>query len=223
MPKKSILQQAIDNSRKNPFSTMAMSVVPDAPVPYRDTNQNGPVDSGVRSSAPSTSAATVANDTRRKPTQPQQVQKVKKPAPEPKEKVVDPEPSMPVPTQEADMWEECQSRKDDHIPFLTHNHQRILQWMEEGEQAQQDSPRESRHHRHHSPSTRSGSKSKQSSSMRHSETTSLHLPNQPIASDPHMPPLPVPHASSVLEETRRRLIIEAQEGEKRSKHHQKQR
>ena len=34
---------------------MAMSVVPDPAVPYRDTHQNSRVDGGVRSSAPSTS------------------------------------------------------------------------------------------------------------------------------------------------------------------------
>ena len=223
MPKKSILQQAIDNSKKIPLSTMAMSVVPEATAPYRDAYQKENVSGGVESYAPSTSAVPVAPETYPQHNPPQQTLRPKPMAPEPKETPVEPQTS--VPAKDSNVWEARPSRKDDDIPFLTVNHHRILQWMEDGEQAQQGSPREPKTHRHHSPSTRSSSRNKQStsSSIRQSEkSSSRHLPNQPIASDPMMPPLPAPHASSVLEETKRRLI-EVKESERRSKHHQKQR
>lgn len=222
MPKKSILQQAIEaSSKKVPLSTMAMSVAPESAAPYRDPYQCNNVSVGVESCAPVTSAAPTALDTYSQPNPPQQAQKPKPPAAEPKEMPIEPQPSQPA--KDDNMWEGRPSRRDDDIPFLTVNHQRILQWMEEGEQAQQGSPREPKHHRHHSPSSRGSSKSKQStaSSIRQSEkSSSRHLPNQPIASDPMMPLLPAPHASAVLEETKRRLI-EVKE-ERRSKHHPKQ-
>ena len=223
MPKKSILQQAIEaSSKKLPLSTMAMTVVPEVAAPFRDPYQYENASSGVETCAQSTSAAAVALDTYTQHNPPQQTQRPKPPAPEPKEMPVEPQPS--VPTKESNVWETHPARRDDDIPFLTVNHHRIMQWMEEGEQAQHDPPREAKHHRHHSPSTKGSSRSKQSTagSIRQSEKSSRHLPNQPIASDPMMPPLPMPHASSVLEETRRRLI-EVKESERRSKHHPKQR
>lgn len=192
---------------------MAMSIVPEAANSYKDPYQYENVSGGVESCAPSTSSAAVAPDTKN---QPQQAQTPKPAAQESKEMPVEPQAQ---PKREGNVWEMHPARRDDDIPFLTVNHHRIMQWMEEGEQAQQDPPKEPKHHRHHSPSTKSSSRSKQSSSssVRQSDKSSRHLPTQPIASDPMMPPLPAPHASSVLEETRRRLI-EVKESERRSKH-----
>lgn len=203
---------------------MAMSVVPEATAPYREAYHiENPV-AGVESCGASTSAAPVALDTHNRHNQPaQQIPRPEPPAPEVKETAVEPQPSDPA--RDGNVWEVRPSRKDDDIPFLTVNHHRILQWMEEGEQAQQSPSKEPKHHRHQSPSTKTSSRSRQSTagSIRQSEkSSSRHLPNQPIASDPLMPPLPAPHASSVLEETNRRLI-ELKEGERRSKHHSKQR
>lgn len=204
---------------------MAMSVVPDAAVPFRETYHNDNPVAGVESCAASTSAASVALDSfnRHNQPQPQQVQRPKQPASEVKETAVEPQPSAPA--KGGNVWEARPTRKDDDIPFITVNHHRILQWMEEGEQAQQGPTKECKPHRHHSPSTRSSSRRSTASSVRQSEkSSSRHLPNQPIASDPMMPPLPAPHASSVLEETKRRLQIEvSKESERRSKHHPKQR
>ena len=107
MPKKSILQQAIDNS-KIPLSTIAMSasfslgslfypshgerggrkkrVVPDSAVSYKDPYQTD--GSGVVSCPLITSVATVTHDTYSQPVQLQQVQRPKTPAPKLKETVV---------------------------------------------------------------------------------------------------------------------------------------
>lgn len=202
---------------------MAMSVVPEAAAPYRETYHNEHPVSGVESCGANTSAAPVAVDTYNRHNQSHSIPKPKPTAPEMKETAAEPQPSDPV--RDGNVWEVRPSRRDDDIPFLTVNHHRILQWMEEGEQAQQSPSRESKPHRHQSPSTRTSSRSRQSTagSIRQSEkSSSRHLPNQPIASDPLMPPLPAPHASSVLEETNRRLI-ELKESERRSKHHSKQR
>lgn len=201
---------------------MAMSVVPEGTAPYRETYHNDNPAAGVESCGANTSAAPVALDMYNRHNQPQQIPRPKPPPPEIKETAVD-QPADPV--KDGNVWEARPARRDDDIPFLTVNHHRILQWMEEGEQAQQTPSRESKPHRHHSASTRAtSSRSRQStaSSTRQSEKSSRHLPNQPIASDPMMPPLPAPHASSVLEETNRRLI-ELKESERQSKHHSKRR
>jgi len=202
---------------------MAMSVVSEPAAPYREAYQNENPVAGVESCGSTTSAAPVALDTYIRHNQPQQIQRTKPPAPELKETAVEPQPNNPA--KDGNVWEVRPTRKDDNIPFLPVNRHRILQWMEEGEQAQRSPSRESKPHRHHSPSARTSSRSKQSTtgSVRQSEkSSSRYLPNQPIASDPLMPPLPAPHASSVLEETNRRLI-ELKESERRSKHHPKQR
>lgn len=202
---------------------MAMSVVSEASAPYREAYQNENPVAGVESCGANTSATPVALDTYNGHNQPQQIPRPKPPAPEMKETAVEPQSSDPA--KDGNVWEVRPSRRDDDIPFLPVNRHRILQWMEEGEQSLRSPSRESKPHRHHSPSTRTSSRSRQSTagSIRQSEkSSSRHLPNQPIASDPLMPPLPAPHASSVLEETNRRLI-ELKETERRSKHHTKQR
>ncbi|KAJ7362002.1 Axin-1 [Desmophyllum pertusum] len=134
--RKSILQQAIDNSKKLPLSTMAMSVVPDAAVPFRETYHNDNPVAGVESCAASTSAQSVALDSfnrhNQPQPQPQQVQRPKQPASEVKETAVELQPSAPA--KGGNVWEARPTRKDDDIPFITVNHHRILQWMEEGEQ-----------------------------------------------------------------------------------------
>lgn len=202
---------------------MAMSVVSEASAPYREAYQNENPVAGVESCGANTSATPVALDTYNRHNQPQQIPRPKPPAPEMKETAVEPQSSDPA--KDGNVWEVRPNRRDDDIPFLPVNRHRILQWMEEGEQSLRSPSRESKPHRHHSPSTRTSSRSRQSTagSIRQSEkSSSRHLPNQPIASDPLMPPLPAPHASSVLEETNRRLI-ELKETERRSKHHTKQR
>ena len=223
MPKKSILQQAIEASNKKvPLSTMAMSVVPEAVTSYKDQYEN--VSGGVEGCVPSTFTAQEASDTYTQPNMPQQSQKLKPSVPETLQVPVEVQKNESA--QESNVWETHPGRRDDNIPFLPVNHHRIMQWMEEGEQAQQGSPRESKHHRHHSLSTRNTSKSSRqstASSVRQTDKSSRHLPSQPIASDPLMPPLPVPHPSSVLEGAKQRLQIEVKGGERRSKHHPKQR
>lgn len=193
---------------------MAMSVVPEGTTPYRETYHNDNPAAGVETCGANTSVAPVAVDMYNRHNQPQQIPRSKPPAPEVKEAA--------DPVKDGNVWEARPARRDDDIPFLTVNHHRILQWMEEGEQAQQTPSRESKPHRHHSASTRSSRSRQSTASSRQSEKSSRHLPNQPIASDPMMPPLPAPHASSVLEETNRRLI-ELKESERQSKHHSKRR
>lgn len=222
-PRKSILQQAIDNTenkKKLYLTTMAKEAVASFKEPYYNDK---PV-AGEETAAAPTASAPVAVDTYRLQVEPQQIQQSKQPCSEKKEAVIEPQSSEPA-VRDGSEWEARPQRRDDDIPFLTVNHHRIIQWMEEGEQAQQGS-KESKSHRHHSPSSRNSSRGKQSttSSTRHSEKNPpLHLPGQPIASDLMMPLLPAPHASSVLEETRKRLIDVAKEGERRSKNHAKQR
>lgn len=202
---------------------MAMSVVSEPAATYREAHQNENPVAGVESCGSTTSAAPVALDSYNRCNQPQQIPRTKPPAPELKETAVEPQPSNPA--KDGNVWEVRPTHKDDNIPFLPVNRHRILQWMEEGEQAQRSPSRESKPHRHHSPAARTSARSRQSTagSIRQPEkSSSRHLPNQPIASDPLMPPLPAPHASSVLEETNRRLI-ELKESERRSKHHAKQR
>lgn len=132
-----------------------------------------------------TSAAPVALDSYNRCNQPQQIPRTKPPAPELKETAVELQPSNPA--KDGNVWEVRPTRKDDNIPFLPVNRHRILQWMEEGEQAQRSPSRESKPHRHHSPSARTSARSRQSTagSIRQPEkSSSRHLPNQPIASDP---------------------------------------
>ena len=197
---------------------MAMSVVPE-PASYRTARS----DSVVKSCAATTSASSVVQDSCSRHSQPQQAARPKQLV-EPAES--EPEQQAGASAKEKNLWVERPCRRDDDIPFLTENHHRILQWIEEGEKfAHEESLRVSKSHRHHSPSTRSGARSKQSygGSTRQSEkSTPRHLPSQPIASDPLMPPLSQPNPSSVLEETKRRLI-EVKESERRSKCLQKQR
>lgn len=223
-PRKSILQQAIDNTenkKKLYLTTMAKEAVASFKEPYyTDTAV-----AGVETVAASTTTAPVAVSTcNSRQVEPQQIQRTKQPTVEKREAVMEARSSEPT-VRDGNVWEARPQRRDDDIPFMTVNHHRIIQWMKEGEQAQQGS-KESKSHRHHSSSTRNSSRGKMStaSSTRQSEKNpSLHLPDQPIASDPMMPPLPAPHASSVLEETRRRLINMESGGERRSKYYQKQR
>lgn len=228
-PKKSILQQAIEaSSNKVPLSKIAMSVIPEVVTSYKDQYPFENASSGVKGSATSTSVAAEAANTYTQSNLPQQAPKSKSSTAESKEMALNPQPSGT--SKGNNVWEMQPSRRrDEDIPFLTVNHHRIMQWMEEGEQAQQGSPRdlkESKHSRHHSSAGRNTSKSSRqstTSSLRQSDKSSRHLPTQPIASDPLMPPLPVPHPSSVLEETKRILQMEVKEGERRSKHHPRQR
>ena len=202
---------------------MARSVVSEPAATYREAYQNENPVAGVESSGSTTSAAPVALEAFNCCNQPQQIPRTKPPAPELKETAVELQPRDPA--KDGNVWEVRPTRKDDNIPFLPVNRHRIMQWMEEGEQAQRSPSRESKPHRHHSPSARTSSRSRPSTagSVKQSEkSSSRHLPNQPIASDPLMPPLTAPHASSVLEETNRRLR-ELKESERRSKHHVKQR
>ncbi|EDO27348.1 predicted protein [Nematostella vectensis] len=111
------------------------------------------------------------------------------------------------------------ARPDDCIPFLTLNHQRILQWMEMGEEElRQQKTQKVRHQSPSSSSSRGSSKSRQSSSTKGSEHYSNHKPSQPIAQDPLMPPLPQPEATTVLGEVARRLVA-TKEMDKKSRHH----
>ena len=117
--------------------------------------------------------------------------------------------------------------RDDDIPMITVDHQRILQWIEQGaeelqrqelqRQRSRDQKALKHHSQSHSVSSRSCSK-KQSS--RSSDRYPNHLPSQPIAQDPLMPPLPQPEPGTMLEEVKRRLV-EKNQSQKRSK--QKQR
>lgn len=196
----------------------------EAVASFKEPYYNDKPVAGEETAAAPTASAPVDVDTHRLQVEPQQIQQSKQPGSEKKEAVIEPQSSEPA-VRDGSEWEARPQRRDDDIPFLTVNHHRIIQWMEEGEQAQQGS-KESKSHRHHSPSSRNSSRGKQSttSSTRHSEKNPpLHLPGQPIASDLMMPLLPAPHASSVLEETRKRLIDVAKEGERRSKNHSKQR
>ena len=205
-----------------------MSVIPEAVTSYKDQYPFENASSGVKGSATSTSVAAETANTYTQSNLPQQAPKLKSSTTESKEMALTPQPSGI--SKGNNVWEmQPSGRRDEDIPFLTVDHHRIMRWMEEGEQAQQGSPRdlrESKHSRHHSSAGRNTSKSSRqstTSSLRQSDKSSRHLPTQPIASDPLMPPLPVPHPSSVLEETKRILQMEVKEGERRSKHHPRQR
>lgn len=205
-----------------------MSVIHEAVTSYKDQYPLENASGGVECSVTSTSVAAEASNTHTQSNLMPQAPRSKPSASDPKEMAFNPQPNGS--SKENNVWEmQPSGQRDEDIPFLTVNHHRIMQWMEEGEQAQQGSPRDlrdSKHSRHHSPATRNTSKSSRqssASSLRQPDKSSRHLPNQPIASDPLMPPLPVPHPSSVLEETKRILQMEVKEGERRSKHHPRQR
>lgn len=121
------------------------------------------------------------------------------------------------------IWEGPPPRKDDEIPFLPANRSRIMKWIEEGSRCvAEESMKHSRHQRqqaHSSSPARSSSRGKPTSRP---DKYISHRPNQPIAQDPMMPPLPQPEPSTVLEEAKRRLI-EKHESERKSRHHNKQR
>lgn len=111
--------------------------------------------------------------------------------------------------------------RDENLRMITVDHQRILQWMEQGQEELQrqelhvQKTREQKGTRHHCHPGSSRTSSKKQSS-RSSDHYPNHLPSQPVAQDSLMPLLPQPEPGTMLEEVKRRLI-ERDQNQKRSK------
>ncbi|EDO44861.1 predicted protein [Nematostella vectensis] len=226
--KKSILQEAIENKQRQgkiPLCTMAMSALP----PMQDDASSLSASNHGSSSSKSTNAQVTAGSTvrdssssgstHRRSRHSHHSTKTPKQEQECADKDSDLASAQGKDPSRSNTKPANTARPDDCIPFLTLNHQRILQWMEMGEEElRQQKTQKVRHQSPSSSSSRGSSKSRQSSSTKGSEHYSNHKPSQPIAQDPLMPPLPQPEATTVLGEVARRLVA-TKEMDKKSRHH----